>query len=253
MTCEEALVLVHALADGELDASNAREVETHMARCAGCATEFAAAQEMKRTLHANDLRFAAPASLRARIEQVAPALPTTAHRRAVLKGFALGSVMSALAASGVGFVLLRQVTESGILDEALGAHLRSLQADHLTDVLSSNQHTVKPWFNGRIDLAPPVIDLAGEGFMLIGGRLDYIDAKPVAALIYRRRAHIINLFVGQGLGSAPTTPTWQMVQGYNVLRWSEGGLNLLAVSDLNREELQEFGRKLSAAAKAAAG
>jgi anti-sigma factor RsiW len=127
-----------------------------------------------------------------------------------------------------------------------------LQADHLTDVLSTDQHTVKPWFNGRIDLAPPVIDLTAQGFTLIGGRLDYIDGKPAAVLVYRRRIHVINLFVAQGLGPAPATPSLEVVQGFNILRWNEGGLNLLAVSDLNREELEEFGAKFTAAAHAAA-
>jgi len=251
MTCEQTLVLVHALADGELDAGHAQQVEAHIARCAGCAAEFAAAQELKQTLQAHDLRFAAPSSLRSRIDHAIPNLRSAANRRSVLKGFALGSAVSAMAASGIGFVLLREATESRVLGEALSAHLRSLQADHLTDVLSSNQHTVKPWFSGRIDLAPPVVDLAGQGFMLIGGRLDYIDGRPVAALVYRRRAHVINLFVGQGLGAAPAAPTSQTVQGYNALRWNEGGLDLLAVSDINREELQEFGTKFTAAARVA--
>jgi anti-sigma factor RsiW len=136
--------------------------------------------------------------------------------------------------------------------EAVSAHLRSLQADRLIDVQSTDQHTVKPWFNGRIDLAPPVIDLTAQGFTLIGGRLDYIDAKPVAAIIYRRREHVINLFVGQGLGSAPSAPRLEMIQGFNVLRWGGEGLTLLAVSDLNREELEEFGTKFAAGARAAA-
>ena len=107
-------------------------------------------------------------------------------------------------------------------------------------------------FNGRIDLAPPVIDLTAQGFTLIGGRLDYIDGKPAAALVYRRRVHVINLFVAQGLGEAPSTPRLTMMQGFNLLRWNENGLNMLAVSDLNREELEEFGAKFSAAARAAA-
>ena len=138
-----------------------------------------------------------------------------------------------------------------LIGDAISAHLRSLQADHLTDVLSSNQHTVKPWFNGRIDLAPPVIDLTAQGFTLIGGRLDYIDGKPAAAIVYRRRIHVINLFVAQDLGPAPSTPALSMMQGFNILRWNENGLNLLAVSDLNREELEEFGAKFTAAARAA--
>jgi anti-sigma factor RsiW len=252
MTCEEARVLVHALVDGELDVMHAREVEAHVAGCAGCAAELAAARAMKQALRAKPLGFDVPAALRAKIDRAVPVPPPATNRRALLKGFALGGVASALAAASITFVVLREDRDDRILGDAISAHLRSLQADHLTDVLSTDQHTVKPWFNGRIDLAPPVIDLTAQGFTLIGGRLDYIDGKPAAAIVYRRRIHVINLFVAQGLGPAPSTPTLTMVQGFNILRWNEGGLNLLAVSDLNREELEEFGAKFTAAARAAA-
>lgn len=252
MNCEEARILVHALADGELDAGHAREVEAHVAQCDGCAAELAAAREMTQALRAVPLGFAVPASLSAKIDRVVPTPMPVTNRRALLKGFAFGGVASALAAASVGLVVFREGQDDRILGEAISAHLRSLQADHLTDVLSTNQHTVKPWFNGRVDLAPPVIDLTAQGFTLIGGRLDYIDGKPAAALVYRRRVHVINLFVAQGLGEAPSTPRLTMMQGFNLLRWNENGLNMLAVSDLNRDELEEFGAKFSAAARTAA-
>jgi anti-sigma factor RsiW len=247
MKCEDAIVLVHALADGELDAGHAREVEAHAATCTRCTGELAAARETKQALAAHDLRYAAPASLRARIEGAMPKAQPVADRRAWLKGFALGGTLSALAASGIGFLVLHDAREDRLLGDAISAHLRSLQGDRLTDVLSSNQHTVKPWFNGRIDLAPPVPDLTAQGFTLIGGRLDFLDGQPVAALVYRRRAHVINVFVGQALGASGTGPQMQVVQGFNVLRWRNGGLSIIAVSDLNREELQEFGTKFAAA------
>jgi len=251
MTCEEVRVLVHALADGELDAGHAREVEAHVAQCEACAAELAAAREVKHALRTQPLGFDVPATLRAKIDGVVPAPVPVPNRRALLKGFALGGITSALVAASLTFVVLRDGRDDRILGDAISAHLRSLQADHLTDVLSSNQHTVKPWFNGRIDLAPPVIDLTAQGFTLIGGRLDYIDGKPAAAIVYRRRIHVINLFVAQDLGPAPSTPALSMMQGFNILRWNENGLNLLAVSDLNREELEEFGAKFTAAARAA--
>lgn len=250
MTCDEAHVLLHALIDGELDAGHARAVEMHVAGCARCSAQLAAFRDQRQALRGYDLRHAAPTSLRASIERRMPQ-PSASSRRALLKGFAVGSVISAAAAASVAVVIVRQDRDSRILGEAISAHLRSLQAEHLTDVLSSNQHTVKPWFNGRIDLAPPVIDLTAQGFTLIGGRLDYIDGKPVAAIVYRRRVHVINLFVAQGLGSALLSPKLEMVQGFNILRWSDQGLNLLAVSDLNRDELEEFGAKFESAARAA--
>lgn len=250
MTCEEAEVLLHALIDSELDAGHSREVEAHVAGCARCAARLAAYRDLRQALDGGRLRHAAPASLRMGIERKLPAPAARASRRAVLKGFFAGGAISAAAAASITFVVLRQDRDGRILGEAISAHLRSLQADHLTDVLSSDQHTVKPWFNGKLDLAPPVIDLTAQGFTLIGGRLDYIDGKPVAAIVYRRRVHVINLFVMQGMGSALTAPKLEVIQGFNILRWTEQGLNLMAVSDLAHDELEEFETKFEAAAKA---
>jgi anti-sigma factor RsiW len=250
MTCNEATVLLHALIDRELDARHAREVEAHTAGCARCAAALAVHRELSRAVQDNRMRYASPASLRNRINRAIPAPTARTTRRSLLKGFALGSIMSAAAATGVTVVIIGQDRDNRILSEAVSAHLRSLQAEHLTDVLSSDQHTVKPWFNGRIDLAPPVIDLTVQGFTLIGGRLDHIDGKPVAAIVYRRRVHIINLFVMQNLGGALAAARLETFQGFNFLRWNDQGLTLLAVSDLNRDELKEFGTKFEAAAQA---
>ncbi len=250
MTCDEAEVMLHALIDDELDAGHAREVETHAAGCARCGTQLASYRDLRQTLRGGNLRHTAPASLRRSIDRAVPSPPAT-DRRTLLKGFALGSLLSAAAAASVTLVVLREDRDERILSEAISAHLRSLQADHLTDVLSTDQHTVKPWFNGRTDLAPPVIDLAGQGFTLIGGRLDFIDGKSVAVIVYRRRVHVINLFVTQGVGSSLPAPRMETVQGFNILRWTDQGLNMLAVSDINREELEEFGSKFEHAARAA--
>jgi anti-sigma factor RsiW len=114
------------------------------------------------------------------------------------------------------------------------------------DVETSDQHTVKPWFDGKVDVAPPVIDLTAEGFTLLGGRLDYIDGEPVASVVYKRRQHVINLFVAQRLGAAHANVTDRTVQGYNVRHWSAGGLDFWAVSDLDPTELDEFVQKISA-------
>jgi len=133
----------------------------------------------------------------------------------------------------------------------VSAHLRSLQGQ-LIDVKSTDQHTVKPWFNGRIELAPPVIDLKAQGFALVGGRLDYIDGRPVAAIVYERRSHVINLFVSQLVGTAAPAPIIEKVQGFNVWRWSWADLGYSAVSDINAEELNEFGKKFKAAVQAEA-
>ena len=122
-------------------------------------------------------------------------------------------------------------------DEIVAGHVRSLLANHLTDVATSNQHVVKPWFNGRIDFSPPVVDLAATGFPLVGGRVDYIGGRVVAALVYRRSGHAINLFVWPA-ETPPEGPSQH--DGYNLLRWSAGGLAYWAISDLNPEELRDF-------------
>ncbi|MGY4496540.1 hypothetical protein ACVWYH_000467 [Bradyrhizobium sp. GM24.11] len=131
---------------------------------------------MKRVLADTQLRYSAPTTLRARIEASMPQARPQPSRRSVLRGFAMGSAVSALAATGVVAVVLRQDDQQRILSEVVSAHLRSLQAGHLIDVVSTDQHTVKPWFNGKLDVAPPVIDLTAQGFTLVGGRLDYVDA-----------------------------------------------------------------------------
>ncbi len=252
MTCDEAEILLHALIDGELDAGHAREVEDHVAGCPRCATALSDYREMSQAVAAAGLRYTAPPALRRRIEAALP--PAQApSRRAVLRGFAMGSAVSALAATGLIAMVLRDDDQSRITSEIVSAHLRSLQAGHLTDVLSTDQHTVKPWFNGRLDVAPPVIDLAAQGFTLIGGRLDYIDARPVGAIVYRRRLHVINLFVAQTASPETRAARTETFQGFNVRSWSEGGLNYWAVSDLAADELAEFSEKFQGAMKGSAG
>ena len=251
MTCEEAEMLVHALLDGELDAAHARDVEAHVAQCARCAAALAAYREMNQAIASADLRFTAPDSLRRRVEALVPKTTSAAtNRRAVLRGFAMGSAVSALAATGIVAIVLRKDDDGErIMSEIVSAHLRSLQAGHLTDVVSTDQHTVKPWFNGRIDVAPPVIDLTAQGFTLVGGRLDYVDARPIGAVVYRRRQHVINLFVAQTANMQYRPPKTETLQGYNIRHWSARGLNFWAISDLAADELAEFSEKFEAAAR----
>ncbi|SCB12925.1 anti-sigma factor, TIGR02949 family [Bradyrhizobium shewense] len=250
MTCDEARILLHALLDNELDAGHAREVEAHIAGCPGCAAELAAQREMQRVLADTNLRYTAPASLRARIEASLPEPQRQPSRRSVLRGFAMGSAVSALAATGIVAIVLRQDDQQRILSEVVSAHLRSLQAGHLTDVISTDQHTVKPWFNGKLDVAPPVIDLTAQGFTLVGGRLDYIDARAIGAVVYKRRQHVINLFVSQTSSTEHRPPKTQTMQGFNCRRWGERGLNFWAVSDIGADELAEFVDKFETAMKA---
>jgi anti-sigma factor RsiW len=256
MNCAECEVLLHALLDGELDAGHTRDVEAHVAQCSACAEKLKAFRAMHGAMAAASLKEAAPASLRSRIEA---ALPSPASRvaaplklarpsrRTFFGGFAAGAALSAAAAASVFVAIVRNDREQTIADEIVSAHVRSLQAGHLMDVETGDQHTVKPWFDGKVDVAPPVVDLTAEGFTLLGGRLDYIGGAPVASVVYRRRKHIINLFVARRLGSEHASVTVSTVQGYNVRHWSDQGLDFWAVSDLDGEELGEFVQKVSTA------
>jgi len=251
MTCDEAEILLHALLDGELDAGHARQVEAHVASCPRCAAELRALRRMQAALADADLRYKAPPALRRRIEAALPQ-PRVTSRRSLLQGFAAGSMVSALAATGLVAIVLRKDDEQRIAAEVVSAHLRSLQAGHLTDVVSTDQHTVKPWFNGRLDVAPPVIDLAAQGFALVGGRLDSIDARSLGAVVYRRRSHVINLFVAPAAGAGQRAVKTETVQGFNIRHWSERGLSYWAVSDIGADELNEFGEKFEAAVRSTA-
>jgi anti-sigma factor RsiW len=253
MTCDDAEILLHALIDGELDASHAREVEAHIETCPRCAADLAAYRRMREAMTRTDLRYTAPASLRQRIDDALPkpAAPSNvtplASRRSVLRGFAMGSAVSALAATLLVAVVVRHEDQQLIESEIVSAHLRSLQPNHLIDVVSTDQHTVKPWFNGKLDVSPPVIDLTAQGFTLIGGRLDYVDARAIGAVVYKRRAHVINLFVAQTSNAAHRPAKIETIQGFNIRRWSDRGLNYWAVSDIGSDELAEFGDKFEAA------
>ena len=254
MKCDESEVMLHALIDGELDAGHARDVEAHVATCAGCGEKLAAFRTMHEVMSAAPLKETAPAHLRNRIEALM-ATPASRvvwirqfmkpTRRSFFGGFAIGSVLSAAAAASLVLTVMRKDQQQTIAEEVVSAHIRSLQAGHLMDVETSDQHTVKPWFNGRVDVAPPVVDLTAESFTLLGGRLDYIDSEPVAAIVYQRRKHVINLFVARHLGSKRGRTLSESIQGYNCRHWSQDGFDLWAVSDLVGDELDEFVQKFA--------
>jgi len=258
MNCAESEVLIHALLDGELDAGHAREVEAHAATCRDCADKLETFRAMQAAMAAAELKEKAPVRLRNRIEGALATPPARAptrfgtsfaagraSRRTFLGGFALGTAASAAVAAGIVIAVLGGDDDRRIAGEIVSAHLRSLQGSHLTDVETSDQHAVKPWFNGKLPLSPPVFDLTAQGFTLIGGRLDYVDCEAMAAIVYKRRKHLINLCVGPRLGGAPRGAKTAMVQGFNVYHWTQDGLGFWAVSDINADELAEFGRSVA--------
>ena len=242
MTCQEAQHLLHAYLDGELDLVRNLEMEEHLQTCPSCAEAVAKHRTIQGAFRSGSLYFKAPDALATRIRS---SLARTQSRTLPTRRLAL-VWLAAAASIAIVFLMGWQIARLGssahdlLVREVVSSHVRSLMATHLTDVASSDQHTVKPWFKGQLDFSPPVKDLSKEGFTLVGGRLDYIGDRPVAALVHQRRKHFINLFIWPASTGSVADPTVFSRQGYNLIHWTEDGLTYWAVSDLNEKELEEF-------------
>jgi anti-sigma factor RsiW len=245
MNCDEVRQFLHAYVDDELDITAALQIEKHLPGCPTCRKELEAAQVIGRALSQPAMYYPASSELRDRLQRAIRAeareMEASAKPRIVTAWWMRPMAFSSLAAGllvviSSAMLYLSSGAPSGQIDELVASHVRSLEADHLLDVASTDQHTVKPWFDGKIDFAPPVIDLAPAGFPLIGGRLDYLHEGKVAALIYHRNKHVINLFIWPG----DTVPESEVRQGYNLIRFECKGMVCWAVSDVNAAELQQF-------------
>jgi anti-sigma factor RsiW len=246
LDCEQIRARLDALIDGELDAQHGAELERHLALCPACAASRRALTTLSHQIRAEATRYEAPQALRQNVARmlgptvVRAAVTVKPERerrwpwRAASGGFGAGLALAAAVAFIIGPLGLTDPS----LDAVVAAHVRALQPGHLIDVESTDQHTVKPWFDGRIDFVPPVKDLSEQGIALIGGRLDYFAGRPAAALVYRKRLHVIELFMA--LGTRPMLPASAAPNGYNVVHWSDQGLDYWAVSDINKSELDEF-------------
>jgi anti-sigma factor RsiW len=242
--CPDKTALLQGLLDGELDAVNAAACEAHLKTCEGCAAEFARLQALREIVAAPGVAHRSPDRLRAGIEgmlasEAAPDKPPPrALRRAM--PWAASGVGALLAASLATVVVLPQVAENGVERQLVASHVRSLLANHLTDIGTSNEHVVRPWFNGKVDIAPPVPELADQGFPLVGGRLDYIGGRVVPAIVYKRRLHTVNLFVWPAEGRLLNETRTARHDGYSLVEWTEGGLRFSAVSDIDLNDLKSF-------------
>ena len=255
MDHEEAFELLPAYVDQELGVADALAVERHLRLCVPCAAQLAEQEAMHARLRAEGTRYRAPAALVQRIALDARAQPRAGMfaRLQDRAGSGLDVPMRSLhgwGAAALAVSVLALLWSAGLYlalpsgaqrltAELVASHVRSLQVAHLSDVASSDKHTVKPWFNGKLDFSPSVVDLAAQGFALEGGRLDYLDGRPVAVIVYRHRQHPINLYIWPGAVS-DTPPRDQDRQGFHLVGWSSGAMNYWAVSDLATNELEAF-------------
>lgn len=251
--CDDIRPLIHAMFDGELDAANVARCEGHLQSCEQCANELSSIKALHRTISAVPASFKAPDHLRYRIDTM---LKQHVRKSSAPLGNALTSQirnwlwpLSSIAVMFLAMLLAFQHSGSShhelLLDEVVASHVRSLQENHLIDVENSNQHVIKPWFAGRIDYSPAVIDLSQKGFELVGARLDYLQHRKVSALVYRHGAHVINLFSWPS-GEATKAPRLFAKQGYNIGYWDRDGMSYWAVSDMNSVELAEFAAAFNA-------
>jgi len=265
MNCEEAKKLMDGYLDGELDPITSQTIEQHLRECDKCDQAYKAHALLIRSISDKTPYYKAPAGLRERIqsslrEEIAERSPRSvlrdipslfrskqSERRAVLFGtqwnwlaLAAAIVFAAIIAFNLVPRLQRPGADQLLATQLIASHVRSLMANHLTDVASSDQHTVKPWLDAKLDFAPAVVDLGSEGFPLLGGRLDYLDNRTVAALVYQRRKHFINVFTWPAESGTTGTTKTMTRQGYQLLHWVDSDINYWAVSDVSEADLQAF-------------
>jgi mycothiol system anti-sigma-R factor len=252
VSCENAGTILHGYLDGELDAARALEFERHLESCPDCLAALEAQETLRSALQRAQLYETAPVALRRKIRANLPAAPRAKFGFRLLP-LRLPAVAGWLAVAAaillVAFVGLRMIRNYGVENqyqaaEMVDAHLRSLQAGHLTDVASTDQHTVKPWFDGKLDFSPPVRDFTNDGFPLQGGRLDVLHGRTVAALVYGRRKHVVNVFVWP-TSERDVAPRSGSHLGYQWVDWRKGGMEFCAISDTSAADLDQLQRLIS--------
>ena len=258
MACADKALLLHAYVDGELDLVRTLEIEEHLKTCPACAEELSGHRILRASLRSGGLYQRAPQKLKARIlaaavsgsappvesEPASVATMRPVQRRPTFEWLAVAAAILIAVALGsrLGPGVGGNSRPDLIAEEAIASHIRSLQPGHLTDIQSTDQHAVKPWFDGKLDFSPPVTDFSDQGFPLIGGRLDYVDHRNVAALVYQRRKHLINVFVWPESpgGTSSSVERQRFLNGYNFLGWRYGSVYFCAVSDVSIGDLRQL-------------
>ena len=234
-----------AYLDGELDVMAARRMEAHLATCPDCAAAADRTRSVRALLKRSDVSYRVPEKFEAEMARLLARRASGSGRTNSSRMFSfwrdLGPALAtATSVAAIALWFVPGIRQDPLARDLVADHVRSLMADHLTDVTTSDRHTVKPWFAGKATFSPPVADLAGDGFPLVGGRLDYAGGHSVAALVYRRNLHVINVFVWAPASDESGVSGSETRDGYNLLRWESGGLVFAAVSDLNAQELEEL-------------
>jgi anti-sigma factor RsiW len=243
MGCNHSTAILHGYFDNELDVLGAADFERHLEQCTNCVDTLEALESMRSSLNAAQLYEKAPAELRKKIlaRIGSPRSVTVFPNRTVRQWLAVAAALVLITYTGLRVVSPHRADnyESVLAAEIIDAHLRSLQPGHLIDVVSTDQHTVKPWFDGRLDFSPPVQDFADQGFPLQGGRIDVVHGRSVAALVYSRRKHFVNVFVWP-TNETDAAPRSGSQQGYQWTEWRKGGMEFCAVSDAAPSALEQL-------------
>jgi anti-sigma factor RsiW len=257
VTHRELELQLDAYVDGELVIGEALELEAHLKECGDCARLYQARVALSAAIRDQIPAFRAPEALRSRVQAAVHTAAGTPPVRHILPPAAARwlAVAASLAVVALGSWQLGSSRAGGhaLADQVLASHLRSLMPGHLTDVISSDQHTVKPWFNGKLDFSPPVYDFSARGYPLVGGRLDYVGGRPVAALAYGRRQHLISVFLWPATQGPAGGPGVTLQQGYHLLHWTTPDYAYWVVSDLGMAELREFAHLIQEADSTVSG
>jgi len=251
MNCSEARIRLAGYVDGELSSSECAHLDAHVDACSACRRERSVQSFVSLEMRRESTSFAAPPALRRRV-RAALGPRSTAHDAAWWRHLrwamltpAAGVAFATLFCANLVLMAALPSKEQRLAEDVLTSHVRALMTARAIDVVSSDQHTVKPWYAGKIDFSPEVIDLAGDGFSLKGGRLDYVDGRAVAALVYQHRQHLIDVFIWPASTSEVDPPRNLALRGYNVLHWTHEGMTYWAASDLDAAELGRLGDLLS--------